>query len=1595
MQSALSTSDPRVAIAAIQRRCGLGGGGGDAGAGAGPAAGAAGPAMVEGVLGMLGDVGVSRAQAAAWILQRTLQDMKRLLQSAAGTEEEDEQGDGEEGEEEEEEEEGRKGEGTREADVMGTRHARQEGGRRGVDAGCERRARPGAGETAPAIEPAATCIDGDGMALDFAGDVVPMVLEEGVEEGEEPGAVGRARPRPSGSLCGSSAPPSPPRPCGSSSSPRSSSALRAARLRSAPDPDAPARLDPDALASLLVDRLLAYASLRLLRGPSLWALSALRPPPARALRAAAADPDLFARLPARLRREAWARDQALLQQTVVPLSRDYGREMATRLRGLDLDPFRVEEEEEEDVVGAGKEAGGRGGWVALDAWETTNDVGKEYERTDRLPLDQPEKDCDSPRRQRPLALARLLSEPPTASLLRPRRRPSLPPRALRWGSAALRALVDVVGDSGSVYRGVLRALGALVAGNPEDDAGGVRGGGGQAGPRGAAERGEDAGGGGSEGQRRGNADAPPGGHDPHLRHSLSPATVPIAADRPPAPSGSPRTVAHPSGLAPPSAGPISGDPPGAPAGSSPLTSTLQPGPPPTPVLSPLPPPCPSSMPFPEDLALCTLRGQLPAALAESARARARAVARADPRAALVECLERCLARGGMTGGDWERIVATVRDAKLAVGLSSATSDEGALENEGEGAGKGQGQGRSGAGGPGRGCAPDPHGMGHGGPGPGGAHALSSPEPGSVRPSSPASALEAAPVPTPPPSPPRSPLTTRRHPLSPPLAAPAPSAILDESSVGRPGSTPSEPPATAAADVAALLRAPAFFALALSDARAAIRRWAAEEGKEQEGGEGTGGSPLPDRVAGDLSVLAFALAARPLRRAAVVGPAAAGSVAVEPDARALAACARTLREEERAFLRAVRDVASPSPSPSPPPPPSGFGSPSRPLSRSGTAFGGRARPHARLARDSQTPEARACFLRGLRRSELARRLAATCALEMLQDAQRIVEAGRKDDPQFGGNGEALLAPPCRLLESLALGVGTVGVSPPAPGSPGWPNGAPDAPSRHDRSEAGCETGEEERSGPASVPADPALGRAAEGTFMEAHPSGHEPGPPPAAPPSGHETEPAPSALPSGRDPETAPPLPSPLASPADPLPHSPLASPADPPPPAPVPDARPPPPAPPAPPAPPSDARLTAECASLALTLAGRMTSLRALGLAPVGGQLWRAGAESLLVPLVDADTAAHEETLRLLLDASDELSPRALGDTLAKTIRFSRASRKRHKKAQLDAQRPAGGWVAPEAPDPLGVGDALSGGQAGSGGEEGSGDGDGAEEAGRGGHIDSDLQEVGGGIWDHRDHGRDDWEARGRWGQADDDAGGVEGPNPTSGPSPPRSPDPLWESRGRWGDATPSRFDDAWGDRETARYRSPTSMSRSSWNDADRDEGGDADRSPRGRLGAEARAKRRAEERDEEEEGGRGRGWGPGARSGSAGEDALHPGGPVGPVSDSSRSSASRSSSSPPRYSPPPSHVSTLSHTPSSAFRSSFSGSSRFRPLSSHRPQSSLGGVSFGWGGHAGDVGGAAPAVGAAVSDGVRATYALFLTRARGLSPETAPALFAYLDATS
>jgi hypothetical protein len=105
-----------------------------------------------------------------------------------------------------------------------------------------------------------------------------------------------------------------------------------------------------------------------------------------------------------------------------------------------------------------------------------------------------------------------------------------------------------------------------------------------------------------------------------------------------------------------------------------------------------------------------------------------------------------------------------------------------------------------------------------------------------------------------------------------------------------------------------------------------------------------------------------------------------------------------------------------------------------------------------------------------------------------------------------------------------------------------------------------------------------------------------------------------------------------------------------------------------------------------------MASLLTSGKITTTSPIWRVAVENVLIRLVDAETEAHEEVLRLLLVAVKQLDVTTLGRYLASTLANSRPSRKEHKNRAADAAGlPPIGYFGPESTWGAGVGGAGGG----------------------------------------------------------------------------------------------------------------------------------------------------------------------------------------------------------------------------------------------------------------------------------------------------------------
>jgi hypothetical protein len=103
-----------------------------------------------------------------------------------------------------------------------------------------------------------------------------------------------------------------------------------------------------------------------------------------------------------------------------------------------------------------------------------------------------------------------------------------------------------------------------------------------------------------------------------------------------------------------------------------------------------------------------------------------------------------------------------------------------------------------------------------------------------------------------------------------------------------------------------------------------------------------------------------------------------------------------------------------------------------------------------------------------------------------------------------------------------------------------------------------------------------------------------------------------------------------------------------------------------------------------------MASLLASGKISTKSLIWRVAVDNVLIRLVDAETEAHEEVLRLLLAAAKQLDATKLGRYLASTLANSRRSRKEHKNRAADAAGlPPIGYYGPDSTWGAGVGTAA------------------------------------------------------------------------------------------------------------------------------------------------------------------------------------------------------------------------------------------------------------------------------------------------------------------
>jgi len=93
-----------------------------------------------------------------------------------------------------------------------------------------------------------------------------------------------------------------------------------------------------------------------------------------------------------------------------------------------------------------------------------------------------------------------------------------------------------------------------------------------------------------------------------------------------------------------------------------------------------------------------------------------------------------------------------------------------------------------------------------------------------------------------------------------------------------------------------------------------------------------------------------------------------------------------------------------------------------------------------------------------------------------------------------------------------------------------------------------------------------------------------------------------------------------------------------------------------------------EFAPFAFTLAGRITTMIKKGSIDVTSNLWHLAVEKILLQLVDSETEAHEEILRMLLVAAPMLDPKVLGGYLDACIDKSSKSRQLHADRALEEE---------------------------------------------------------------------------------------------------------------------------------------------------------------------------------------------------------------------------------------------------------------------------------------------------------------------------------------
>lgn len=165
-----------------------------------------------------------------------------------------------------------------------------------------------------------------------------------------------------------------------------------------------------------------FIGISALRAIPLALLERIHPVPATFIKQLAVDRELFWQLPGSVQRQAWELDRKLLQIHALPLINAYTYEVATSLRGLDMD---------EGLPVVLPQAGSQEGGI--------NATSQQQQQT-------------------------------------PPQLPRLPRRVLRSGSAALQRLVHMVGSSVTVYRGIIDVCVAVFRDHHEagQAAGGMR-----------------------------------------------------------------------------------------------------------------------------------------------------------------------------------------------------------------------------------------------------------------------------------------------------------------------------------------------------------------------------------------------------------------------------------------------------------------------------------------------------------------------------------------------------------------------------------------------------------------------------------------------------------------------------------------------------------------------------------------------------------------------------------------------------------------------------------------------------------------------------------------------------------------------------------------------------------------------------------------------------------------------------------------------------------------------------------------------------------------------------------------------------------------